>query len=74
MGLYECEVMSNNEQPLVKAGELINTSTGLALVVRVKQDECLDFIYDLQALTGVFQGIEHSMSHTVLDGLMKEVA
>ena len=74
MGLYECEVMSNNKQPLVKAGELINTSTGLALVVRVKQDECLDFIYGLQALTGVFQGIEHSMSHSVLAAMMKEVA
>ena len=65
---------NNNKQPLVLAGELVTTSAGLALVLRVKQDECHDFIYDLQALTGVFQGIEHSMSHTVLDALMKEVA
>ena len=65
---------NNNKQPLVLAGELINTPSGLALVVRVKQCELLDFIYGLQALTGVFQGIEHSMSHSVLAAMMKEVA
>jgi hypothetical protein len=66
--------MEINKQPLVLAGELVTTSKGLALVLCVKQCEVCDFIYYLQALTGVFQGIDYSMSHDVLDALMKEVA